>query len=185
MDFLEAFLDFFDKYPWMPFVLVIGGIILHIIIKDQIGKKKAKTGKDKEKIHNILKTVMGENATYVPVYATRVEHRANSRAYYYYGLAMQEERMILVPLSFADQEVGYGKPFQIRKDQLGKIKTSKKMDATFQLAGLYDKENKLIIELVIRAEETRIDKKTDPVNLWQKDEVLEFAKILFRWRDEL
>ena len=85
MDFLEAFLDFFDKYPWMPFVLVIGGIILHIIIKDQIGKKKAKTGKDKEKIHNILKSVMGENATYVPVYATRVEHRANSRAYYYYA----------------------------------------------------------------------------------------------------
>ena len=59
------------------------------------------------------------------------------------------------------------------------------MDATFQLAGFYDKENKLIIELVIQAEETRIDKKTDPVNLWQKDEVLEFAKILFRWRDEL
>ena len=104
---------------------------------------------------------MGENATYVPVYATRVEHRANSRAYYYYGLAMQEERMILVPLSFAEQEVGYGKPFQIRKDQLGKIKTAKKMDATFQLVGLYDKENKLIIEGVKSLEGGLINEQID------------------------
>ncbi len=185
MDFLEAYLDFFDKYPWMAFVLVLGGIFLLILIKDMIGKRKAKTGKDKEKIHNILAKVMGENATYVPVYATRVEHRGNTRFYYYYALAMQEERMVLVPLSFADQEVGYGKPFQIQKEQLGEIKTTKKLEAKAKVIDLYDKNRKPIIQLLVNAEETRIDKKTDPVNLWQNEELLEFSKILFRWRDEL
>ena len=93
--------------------------------------------------------------------------------------------MILVPLSFADQEVGYGKPFQIRKDQLGEIKTTKKLDAKAKVIDLFDKNRKPIIQLVVNAEETRIDKKTDPVNLWQGEELLEFSKILFRWRDEL
>lgn len=185
MDFLIAFLDFVDKYPWLPFVIVIGAIIASVIIKDQLGKRKAKNGQDKEKIHNILAKVMGENATYVPIYATRIEHRARSRCYYYYALAMQEERMILVPLSFADQEVGYGTPFQIRKDQLGEIKTTKELEAKVKVVDLFDKNRKPIIQLVVNAEETRIDKKTDPVNLWQSEELLEFSKILFRWRDEL
>ena len=124
MGILKAIWDFAGV--WTFYIALALIVTISITIQTIKGKKKAQTGEDKAKIHKILATVMGDDPYYVPVFATRIDDERNRRLYYFYAIALQEERMVVVPLSFADNVMGYGTPFEIRKEQLREVDPLKK-----------------------------------------------------------
>lgn len=184
MEILKAIWDFFGL--WTVYIGLALLVIIPTIIQTFKGKKKAKTGEDKAKIQKILATVMGDDPYYVPVFATRIDEERNCRKYYFYAIAMQEERMVMVPLSFANDVMGYGTPFEIRKEHLKEVHIiGNKPEAKRQMYDFIDKSPKRIFTLHLNAVEICTDKNTEPVNLFQEEEALRVSKILFRWRDEL
>ena len=183
MEILKAIWDFAG--PWTFWIVLALIVIITTSVQTFIGKKKAKTGEDKARIHKILATVMGEGASYVPVYVRRIDTERHCERYYFYAIAMQEERMVIVPLSFADKEIGYGTPFEVRKEHLKEIQISRKMEAKTNVFNFTDKTPKKLFKLYLNAVEVCTDKVKEPVNLFQEEEALAFSKIIFRWRDEL
>ncbi len=187
MEILKAIWDFFGL--WTVYIGLALLVIIPAIIQTIKGKKKAQAGEDKAKIHKILATVMGEDPYYVPVFATRIDEERNCRKYFFYAIAMQEERMVMVPLSFADDVMGYGTPFEIRKEHLKEVHIvnifKKKPEAKRQIFDFIDKTPKRLFTLYLNATEVCTDKQTEPVNLYQEEEVLRASKILFRWSEEL
>lgn len=161
--------------------LIIGGIVLvgcviYVVIQSMIGKQKAKSGNDKQRIADVVKKTIPNGETYSVVYATyqKIEApwgaRKRTTYYYYYAVAFGADALFVIPLSFADGLISYNQPIQLSPKNIGKlnVKNSEVVvvdeagqeNFTFRVSGSYE-----------------IVDKFDHVNLEQK----EAAKAFFAY----
>lgn len=88
-----------------------------------------------------------------------------------------------MPLIFGNKEIGHSKKIIIPKEYLGKISSNKPSDPLQHLK-FFDKEQNLILEVIVEEKNTKLDK-TYPVNIVQIEEVRAFMQIIEQWKAEL
>lgn len=173
---------------WSQIALCWGAIIviatIYVVIKGMIGKKKAETGEDRQTVWGILQKTVPDVENYTRAYAswewsTR-QGRRTTTSYWYYGIAFNDERLYVVPLSCEGGDISYTEGFVIEKDSLGIVNTIKGTN----WVELYDKNRAEIISLMVEGENLNYDK-FQPVNIIQEEEAKTFAEWKDKWMDEV
>lgn len=175
-----------NKHPVLLFVIVVVIIVAIIWIKSRIDEKKGINSPEKQRIKEILQTIMMKQEDYdeyIPVYAYRRRQYGRSVQGWYYAIALTKNKLYAVPLTFGDKEIGHSKEIVIPKEYLGKI-TSGKPGDPLQCLKFFDKDQNLILEVIVEEKNTKFDK-TYPVNIMQIEEVRAFMKIIDQWQAEL
>ena len=159
-------------------------IFIFVTIKDKINRKKAETSGDKEAVLNIMKKVVPDLENYVGAYGrwewTTYQGRSQRTSYWYYGVAFNNERIYVVPLSCEAGDFSYSGSFCIEKKDVA-IVNSKKGAAWVEL---YDMHQKELLSLMVLAENLK-DDKYHPVNILQPDAEKAFIEWKDRWMDEI
>ena len=162
--------------------IIIGGIALVVLfvavyIKMTIDEKKGANSEEKQKIHEIVKKVVPNGASYPAAYGTREELTlggggrtvTTTTSYWYYAVAFKPGDLYLVPLSFDGGDMSYSEPIHLGKDDLGMV------EAKNGYVTLYDKDRKQLMTLFVVASNTK-DDKYHPVNIQQKEEAESFQQ---------
>lgn len=173
-----------DKLIEEHAVLLFFGTILIISvivwIKMHFDEKKGENSQEKAMVKKILQTVIPEYAECTPVYAYwRLNTGRHVTKCWYYAIGLTMEKMYIIPLIFADKEMGYGQPMVLLKEQIGAVDCGKP-GGTMHFLKFMDKNQNKIFEVIVEESNTKIDK-TYPVNIRQIEETREFMKKIQQW----
>lgn len=174
---------FMEEHPVLLFAIVFGIAFVFGWIKISIDEKKGINSEEKEKLQKILCAVIPEYEEYTPVYAYLRRNVGNSVRCWYYAIGLTMEKMYIVPLTFAGNEIGYGDTIVIPKENLKKIDYGK-LGGTVHELKFFDKNEKNILELTVEERNTKLDK-TYPVNIMQADETRAFMQKIEQWSKDI
>ncbi len=171
--------DFMDNHPMLILGIIFGGIIIYYCAKYWINSKNGINSQARYKVLEILKKVIPEQEQYVPVYAYWVQGSRMISHGQYYAMGITDDRLYIVPLYIAGEEMGYKESFVITRDSLGKI-DSGKPGGGMRFVTLYDKNQKEIFKFTVDEKNTKLDK-AYPVNITQTEEFHAFFAKLDEW----
>lgn len=165
--------------------IIIGAIVFIVLfiiayVKISMDEKAGENSEEKQKIEEIVKTVLPDGETYMACYGTREDFSlggggrtiTTTTKYWYYAIGFKPNNLYLIPLSFEDGEISYDEPMHFTKENIGKIEVKKSRIV------LFDKDEKEMFTLFVVESNTK-DDKYHPVNIQQKEECdafFEFAK---------
>ncbi len=175
--------DFMDNHPMLMLGIIFGGIIAYYLAKYWLDSKKGTDSQARYKVLEILKKVIPAEEKYVPVYAYWVDGSRRILHGKYYALGITDDKLYIVPLYIAGEEIGYKESFVITRDRLGKI-DSGKPGGGMRFVYLYDKSKKEIFKFTVDIKNTKLDK-AYPVNITQTEEFHAFFAKLDEWKTEL
>lgn len=177
------------EYSWQQIALgwgvIIAVVVVYVWVRERINLKKASTGKDKERIQNIFKTILPQQwGNYHIAYACweKKEYRGKRTItrYWSYAIAFSWNEMYVVPLLCENREIRYKDSFCIKKESLAKI-AGKKGEGWMTL---YDQSQKEILTLEVKAKNTKSDR-FHPVNILQEAEAEAFIHLVEHWLEEV
>lgn len=172
--------DFIDNHPVLSFYIIFGSIIVYYVTKYFIDGKKGVDSQERHKVLEILKKVIPVEEDYVPVYAYwALSYKTIGK---YYALGITENKLYVIPLYIAGDEIGYKDSFVITRDSLGKI-DSGKPGGGMRFVYLYDKNQKEIFKFTVDIKNTKLAK-SDPVNITQTEEFHAFFEKLEEWENK-
>jgi len=171
--------DFMDKHPMLILATVFVGIIVYYVTKYFVDCKKGVDSQARYKVLEILKEVIPVGEIYVPVYAYLVFTSKSIPSGKYYALGITDDKLYVVPLYIAGEEIGYKDSYTITRDNLGKIDSG--TSGGLRFVCLYDKNKKEIIKFEVAEKNTKLDK-AYPVNITQTDEFHAFFAKLDEWK---
>lgn len=167
--------------------VVVGAIaliVLYVLMKDHFDKKKGFDSEEKKAVEEIIRKLAPEGENLTAVYANWEESvyqvGSTTTKYWYYAIGFNENVLCVVPLIFHNDDMSCGDCCYIRKEQLGMINASAKAN----WVELYDKEQKLILNLIVEERNTRLDS-YNPVNIQQPEETKAFLAWRDRWMAEV
>ncbi len=172
--------DFMDNHPMLILGIIFGGIIVFYLVKYLIDSKKGINSQARYKVLEILKRVIPVEEKYVPVYAYWVQGTRRISYGKYYAMGITDDRLYIVPLHIAGEEIGYKGSFVITRDSLGKI-DSGKPGGGMRFVSLYDKNQKEIFKFIVDPKNTKLDR-AYPVNITQTEEFHAFFAKLDEWK---
>ncbi len=159
--------------------IIFGGIIVYYWVKYLIDSKKGINSQARYKVLEILKKVIPPEEKYVPVYAYWDQSSRWIASGKYYAMGITDDRLYIVPLHIAGEEMGYKECFVITRDSLGKI-DSGKPGGGMRFVSLYDKNQKEIFKFTVDEKNTKLNK-AYPVNITQTEEFHAFFAKLEEW----
>lgn len=171
--------DFMDNHPMLTLGIIFGGIIVYYWAKCLIDSKKGINSQARYKVLEILKKVIPVEEKYVPVYAYWVQGSRMISSGKYYAMGITDDKLYVVPLYIAGEEIGYKESFVITRDSLGKI-DSGKPGGGIRFVYLYDKNQKEIFKFTVDEKNTKLDT-VYPVNITQTEEFHAFFAKLDEW----
>lgn len=174
--------DFIDNHPVISFYIIFGFIIVYYVTKYFIDGKKGVDSQERYKVLEILKKVIPVEEEYVPVYAHWAHSTKWSNSGKYYALGITDDKLYVIPLYIAGDEIGYKDSFIIARDSLGKI-DSGKSGGGMRFVHLYDKNQKEIFKFTVDIKNTKLDK-AYPVNITQTEEFHAFFAKLEEWENK-
>ncbi len=174
--------DFMDNHPMLSLGIIFGSIIVYYVTKYFIDGKKGVDSQERYKVLEILKKVIPVEERYVPVYAYWAQSTTWSKSGKYYAMGITDDRLYIVPLYIAGEEIGYKESFVITRDSLGKI-DSGKPGGGMRFVHLYDKNRKEIFKFTVDIKNTKLDK-AYPVNITQTEEFHAFFAKLDEWKNK-
>lgn len=159
-------------------------VYIFVVIRDKINRKKAETGEDRQQVWGILEKSVPEIAKYTRAYAcwewSTYEYKKTITKYWHYGIAFNDERICIVPLSCEGGDISYSGGFRIEKSDVGIVNSKKGKN----WVELYDRNQVEMISLMIFPENLN-DDRFHPVNIIQKEEEAAFIQWKDRWMDEV
>ncbi|MBO5093123.1 MAG: hypothetical protein J6C33_02055 [Lachnospiraceae bacterium] len=175
-------------YSWQQIALGWGVLIaaacIYVAISNKVGRKKAKTGEDRETIWNILQKAVPNIEQYTRAYATwewsTYQGRKKITDYWYYAIAFNDQEICIVPLSFAGGDASYSQPFRIAKDQVGIVNSKPEVN----WVELYDKNRQEMISMMVSKENLKFGK-FEPVNIMQEEEADAFMSWKNKWMNDI
>ncbi len=174
--------DFMDNHPMLFLGIIFGSIIVYYVTKYFIDCKKGVDSQARCKVLEILKKVIPVEEKYVPVYAYWIQSTKMISSGKYYALGITDDKLYIVPLYLAGEEIGYKESFVITRDSLGKI-DSGKPGGGMRFVYLYDKNRKEIFKFTVDIKNTKLDK-AYPVNITQTEEFHAFFAKLDEWKNK-
>ncbi len=174
--------DFTDNYPVLSFGIIFGSIIIYYVTKYFIDGKKGVDSQEHYKVLEILKKVIPVEEDYVPVYAYWDQSGRWIKSGKFYAMGITDDRLYIVPLYIAGEEIGYKESLVITRDSLGKI-DSGKPGGGMRFVYLYDKNGKEIFRFTVDINNTKLDKAC-PVNITQTEEFHAFFAKLEEWENK-
>ncbi len=171
--------DFMDNHPMLTLAIVFMGIIVYYVTKYFIDSRNGINSRERYKVMEILKKVIPVEEKYVPVYADWIQSSGRISSGKYYAMGITDDKLYIVPLCIAGEEIGYKESFVITRDSLGKI-DSGKPGGGMRFVHLYDKNRKEIFKFVVSEKNTKLDK-AYPVNITQTEEFHAFLTKLDEW----
>ncbi len=174
--------EFIDNHPMLSLGIVAGLIIVYYMTKYFIDGKKGVDSQARFKVLEILKKVIPVEEEYVPVYAYWAQSTRWSKSSKYYALGITDDKLYVVPLYIAGEELGYKDSFVITRDNLGKI-DSGKPGGGMRFVYLYDKNQKEIFKFTVDIKNTKLDREY-PVNITQTEEFHAFFAKLEEWANK-
>lgn len=165
-------------------VVFIVVVFIYVTIKDKINRKKAQSGEDREHVWNILQSSVPQIEKYTRAYGcwewSTYQGKKTTTTYWYYGLAFNQDRIYVVPLSCEGGDVSYSNAYCIEKSDVA-IVNSKKGE---QWVELYDRGQQEVLSVSVFPENLN-DDKYHPVNIIQPDEARAFIEWKDKWMDEV
>jgi len=171
--------DFMDNHPMLILGIIFGGITAYYLAKYLLDSKKGIDSQAHYKVLDILKKVIPSEEKYIPVYAYWVEGSRRISHGTYYAMGITDDKLYIVPLYIAGEEIGYKESFVITRDSLGKI-DSGKPGGGMRFVYLYDKNKNMIFKFTVDEKNTKLDK-AYPVNIAQTEEFHAFFAKLDEW----
>ncbi len=175
--------DFMDKHPMLILAIVFIGIIVYYVTKYFVDCKKGVDSQARYRVLEILKEVVPAEEQYVPVYANLIFTSKSISSGKYYALGITDDKLYVVPLHIASEEIGYQDSYVIMRDSLGKI-DSGTPGGGLRFVYLYDKNQKEIIKFEVAEKNTKLDK-AYPVNITQTEEYHAFFAKLDEWKNNM
>ncbi len=175
--------DFMDNHPMLILGIIFGGVIAYYLAKYWLDGKKGTDSQERYKVLQILKEVIPAEEKYVPVYAYWEDGSRRILHCKYYAMGITDDKLYIVPLYIAGEEIGYKESFVITRDRLGKI-DSGKPGGGMRFVSLYDKNQKEIFKFTVDIKNTKLNK-AYPVNITQTEEFHAFFAKLDEWKTKL
>lgn len=165
-------------------VIAVIVVTIYVVLQGNANKKKAMSGEDKAAVIAVMNKIIPEGDTCTIAYATwewqTFQGKSTTTQYWYYGIGFNNERIYIVPLSYAGGDISYHNPVVLEKKDIGIVNSKK--DAVW--VELYDKNQQEIISLMTFAENLN-DDKYHPVNILQDEEHKAFIAWKNAWMDEV
>lgn len=167
---------------------VVAVVVLFIIfyVKMTIDEKKGADSREKQKIKDIVRSVVPGGDTYTAAYGTREELALGgggrrvtaTTSYWFYAVAFKAGDLYLVPLDIQGGEISHSEPVHYGREELGMV------EAKNGYVTLFDRDRKEIMTLFVTASNTK-DDKYHPVNIQQKEEADAFAQFAQAYMREI
>ncbi|MCI8945463.1 MAG: hypothetical protein HFI91_00175 [Lachnospiraceae bacterium] len=159
-------------------------IFIYVIIKDKINRKKAQGGGDRDTVWNILQNSIPEIGQYTRAYGcwewSTYQGKKTTTTYWYYGVAFNNDRLFVVPLSCEGGDISYSDAYCIEKKDVAIVNSKKGA----QWVELYDMHQKELLSISVFPENLN-DDKYHPVNIIQPEEAQAFIRWKDTWMDEI
>jgi len=175
--------DLMDNHLMSTLGIIFGGIIAYYWAKYLIDSNKGINSQARYKVLEILKKMIPAEEKYVPVYAYWQQGSRMISSGKYYAMGITDDRLYIVPLYIAGEEIGYKDSYVITRDSLGKI-DSGKSGGSMRFVYLYDKNQKEIFKFTVDEKNTKLDK-SYPVNITQTSEFYAFFAKLDEWKNNI
>lgn len=169
----------------MSVYIMIGIIFLVIVftyayIKAGKDVDAGKNSEEKRAIDRLIGTLAPDGQYMTAAYATWefTEWQGGTKYtdFWYYAIGFSDDMLMVIPLSFDDGGMSYGKPVTFSKENIKIVNSDE--TALIPWVELYDKEGECVISLMVRGSNTKEDR-FHPVNIQQQDVVQRFIL----WRD--
>lgn len=168
---------------WVGIVIVIIVLIAGVYVKVSVDEKKGIDSEEKKKIQEIVRGIVPAGEEYTAVYAYKELKTAHHTTCWPYAIGFNQERIYVIPLSITKEEISYSDFFMIEKEELGVVNSIGNTEI-LTWAAFYDENRKELLSIWVRESNTK-DSKAYPVNIQQKEEMREFAKLINRWMEEV
>lgn len=164
-------------------LLIVGGLLIYGI-QERLNKKRAQTGEDKRNVLDIIRRFVPDSERYTLAYGTweKKEYfgRRTITHYWYYGIAFDEERIWLVPVTVEKGELVGKDGGVIEKNSLGMVNGVKGEN----WMSLYNMNREEIVTVRVAKENLKEDR-YHLVNILQPAEEEAFRKLVEQWMEDV